>query len=98
MKTTPENWIPPVRGASKERVRKEQGRMVGSAYVPNRIFRGKIVEVLRDAETGLTQEEIGRQICIDWNAELRPWLNELLKKLVREHMLSETGERYLLHR
>lgn len=71
--------------------------MVGSTYIPNRIFRGKIVEALRDAQNGLSKEEIGHQICIDWNAELRPWLNQLIKKLVTEKMLRENVDRYQLY-
>jgi hypothetical protein len=97
MLTTPQNWTPPVRGAAKEKLQKEPGRMVGSTYIPNRIFRGKIVEALRDAEAGLSEEEIGRQICIDWNPELRPWLNKLVKKLVQDKLLKEGLNKYSLY-
>ncbi len=97
MKATPENWIAPIRGAGKEKLKKEPGRLVGSQYIPNRIFRGKIVEALRDASGGLSEEEIGRQICIDWNPELRPWLNSLVKKLVQDKLLREDVNRYMLH-
>jgi A/G-specific adenine glycosylase len=76
---------------------REPGRFVGSRYIPNRIFRGKIVEALRDAQEGLSEEEIGRQICIDWNPELRPWLNQLVKKLVRDKLLKEGINTYSLH-
>ncbi len=97
MKAMKENWVPPVRGAAKENLKKEPGRMVGSTYIPNRIFRGKIVEALRDAQEGLTEEEIGRQICIDWNPELRPWLNSLVKKLVQDKLLHEGLNKYHLY-
>ncbi len=96
MKATKENWVPPVRGAAKENLKKEPGRYVGSTYIPNRIFRGKIVEALRDAQEGLSEEEIGRQICIDWNPELRPWLNQLVKKLVQDKLLKQGLDRYSL--
>ncbi len=96
MKTTPNNWTPPVRGAAKEKLKKEPGRLVGSVYIPNRIFRGKIVEALRDSSDGLSEEEIGRQICIDWNPDLRPWLNKLVKKLVQDKLLKEGLDRYSL--
>lgn len=97
MKATPGNWIAPVRGAAKEKLKKEPGRLVGQTYIPNRIFRGKIVEALRDASDGLSEEEIGQQICIDWNPELRPWLNSLVKKLVQDKLLKEATNRYMLH-
>lgn len=71
--------------------------MVGSVYIPNRIFRGKIVEALRDAQDGLSEEEIGRQVCIDWNPDLRPWLNQLVKKLVQEKLLKQGLDRFMLH-
>lgn len=97
MKATPANWKPPVRGAAKEKLKQEPGRYVGSTYIPNRIFRGKIVEVLRDAEEGLTSEEIGSRICIDWEQKHRQWLDQLIQKLVQEKMLAEGLGRYTLH-
>src|SRR3989344_5775040 len=41
-------------------LKREPGRMVGSKFIPNRIFRGKIIEELRDAAQGLLPSEIGR--------------------------------------
>jgi A/G-specific adenine glycosylase len=97
MLTTPENSVAPLKGAAKEKEKKEPGRYVGSTYIPNRIFRGKIVEALRDAREGLSEEEIGHQICIDWNPELRRWLNGLVKKLVQDKLLKEGLDRYVLY-
>ncbi len=96
MKATPENWKPPVRGAAKERLKKEPGRLVGSTYIPNRIFRGKIVEALRDAEKPMSSEEIGKQICIDWEAQHREWLMSLLIKLETDQLIAKRSDKYLL--
>src|SRR5690606_36973910 len=40
--------------------KKEPGRLVGSTFVPNRIFRGRIVEALRDEPVGLSLASLGR--------------------------------------
>lgn len=97
MKTTPENWVAPVRGAAKEKLKKEPGREVGGVYIPNRIFRGRIVESLRDARGGLSFEEIGRDICIDWDKKLhQDWLKNMIKKLVQEEMLRRKGKVFVL--
>lgn len=75
---------------------REPGRLVGSTYIPNRIFRGKIVEALRDAQNGLSADEIGAQICIDWEAKHRKWLDSLIQKLVQEKLLQEGLNGFIL--
>ena len=68
--------------------RKEPGRTVGSRFVPNRIFRGKVVEELRDNVDGLTVAEIGRRICIDWNEVVHTaWLNGIIEALEKDQLL-----------
>jgi len=70
--------------------RTEPGRLVGSQFIPNRIFRGRVVEELRGAPGGLTLEEIGNRICIDWQQEdHRIWLQDILHGLVRDALLRE---------
>lgn len=96
MVTKPADWSPPVRGAAKEKLKKEPGRMVGSNYIPNRIFRGKIVEALRDADGPLDAETIGQQVCIDWADEHREWLQGLVDKLVKDALISKKGEKFTL--
>ncbi len=83
-------------GKAKIEVSREPGRLVGSKFIPNRIFRGKIVEALRDAEKGLPLEKIGREVCIDWAKEHKPWLQNLIKKLVQDGLLAKESERYVL--
>lgn len=96
MLTTPTNWVPPVRGAAKEKLKKEPGRMLGSTYIPNRIFRGRIVEALREYPAGLSFDQIGAEICTDWADEHREWLKGLLAKLETDGMLREEQERFVL--
>ena len=75
----------------------EPGRFVGSRYIPNRIFRGKVIEELRDAGAGLSLETIGKRVCIDWSPRIhRAWLREITEKLVRERMLQVEKGRYRL--
>ncbi len=83
--------------ARKKVVSKEPGRFVGSKFIPNRIFRGRIVEQLRDASEGLSLEQIGPLIAIDWSVdEHRLWLQELLEKLELDQMIKKTRKRYVL--
>lgn len=83
----------------KKRVKKaEPGRMEGAKFVPNRIFRGRIVEALRDAKKGMTLDAIGREICMDWDPkEHDAWLKEIVEKLVGEEMLRRKGALLELH-
>ena len=77
--------------------KREPGRFVGSKFIPNRIFRGKIVEALRDAPEGLTLEKIGREVCIDWDqVYLEDWMKKLITKLVQDSLLCKKGARYAL--
>jgi len=76
--------------------KKEPGRLVGSTYVPNRIFRGKVVEELRD-HADLTLHEIGRRICIDWSEkEHATWLASILSKLESDSLIREQRGKYAL--
>ena len=70
--------------------------MEGSRYVPNRIFRGRIVDALREESTGLTLEKLGSSICLDWKPELQPWLQDVVAKLERDEMLAKKGNRFVL--
>ncbi len=83
----------------KKRMKKaEPGRMVGAKFIPNRIFRGRIVDALRDAKKGMTLDEIGKEIATDWDRkEHGAWLKGIVDKLVSEEMVRRKGERIALH-
>ncbi len=67
--------------------KKEPGRMEDGRRVPRRIFRGRIVEVLRDES--LCADMIGARIKKDWNAdEDGPWLEDILDVLCREKIIT----------
>lgn len=75
----------------------EPGRFVGTRYIPNRIFRGKVVEELRDAPQGLSLATIGKRICLDWSPrEHRRWLKDILRKLETDRMLVKKKGRFSL--
>lgn len=95
MRTTPDNF-PTKNQKLKTNKRLEPGRFEGAKYVPNRIFRGRIVELLRDEERGLTLEDIGPRICIDWEEKHHAWLQNLITKLVQERMILERNRAYVL--
>ena len=86
----------PIANRQSPIIKKEPGRMVGSKFIPNRIFRGKIVEELRDAKQGLPPSEIGRRICIDWNTEHRAWLSGLIETLKRDRLVCVRSGKVML--
>ncbi len=91
MLTTEKNFISPIRAKQKLSESKEPGRIISGRFVPNRIIRGKIVDALREHPDGLKPELIGRTVAPDWAKEHRPWLNNLIKKLIQDQMLEERG-------
>lgn len=75
----------------------EPGREVGGKHIPNRIFRGRVVEALRDHQQGLSPEVIGRHITVDWNSrEHRVWLQGILEKLCKDSLITKKGKSYML--
>lgn len=67
----------------------EPGREIGGRFVPNRIIRGRIVEELRDEPKGLSLQEIGKRVCIDWTmGDHREWLRGILAKLKKDRMVA----------
>lgn len=100
MKTKPEQWEKLRARTSNEptsnKQLREPGRQMSGRFVPNRIFRGRIVEALRDAQSGLALERLGQEICPDWASEHIPWLQSLITKLIQEELLEEWKGRYVL--
>ena len=80
----------------KDDVKREPGRFVGAKYIPNRIFRGRIVDALRDHHDGLTLGDLGPLIAPDWAEEHVEWLGGLLVKLVNDELIAEKSRRYFL--
>lgn len=77
--------------------KKEPGRLVGSKFIPNRIFRGKIIEELRDAQKGMTVEQIGLQVCMDWNADKhQKWLEGIVEALKKDNLIVSRRGKLLL--
>lgn len=88
--------LPKVRPVQKLR-KEEPGRNVGSRFIPNRIFRGKIIEELRDVRRGLGLAELGRRVCSDWNQrEHGTWFQGLLRRLEQEQFLGRKRGKYAL--
>ncbi len=75
----------------------EPGRVIAGKFVPNRIIRGRIVEVLREAKSPMTPNAIGVHVAPDWNdGEHRAWLDAILAKLIADQLLVATRGRYAL--
>lgn len=66
----------------------EPGRLLAGRFIPNRIFRGRIIEELRDTKRGLSSDEIGSRIALDWTlGDHGAWLEKLLRSLERDRMV-----------
>ena len=63
--------------------------------VPNRIYRGRIVEALRRKEAGFRAEALGRVIHPDFTPHDIPWLKSLLEALERDGLVRITRGRTL---
>lgn len=80
-----------------KRVSTEPGRIVAGTFVPNRIIRGRIVDVLREHPDGLDAQTIGIQVAPDWVAhEHAPWLEAILHKLIADQLLAVRDGVYVL--
>lgn len=76
---------------------REPGRRIAGRFVPDRIIRGRIVEALRDAPTGLSFHALGRRAAADWSLRLhRAWLQEILRKLAADRLIEERARKFSL--
>lgn len=74
----------------------EPGRLVGNTFVPNRIFRGRIVQVLRE-HSQQSLEQIGLQISVDWQSDTHSdWLTSLLLALQKDALIIKRSNTYSL--
>ncbi len=97
MKASTRNQKSEDRNQKSEDRKQEPGRFVGARYIPNRIFRGKVVEELRDAKNGRTLSELGKEICIDWSpAHHKEWLSGIIHALTRDGILAKKGTKFVL--
>jgi hypothetical protein len=55
--------------------------------VPNRIYRGRIVEALRRKEAGFRADALGREIHPEFSPHDVPWLESLLEGLERDGLV-----------
>jgi hypothetical protein len=55
--------------------------------VPNRIYRGRIIEALRRKNAGFRTESLGREIHPEFSRHDVPWLESLLSGLERDGLV-----------
>lgn len=98
MKTTRKMFEAVIKeGKGQSKAKKEPGRIIGGRFTPNRIVRGRIIEVLRDHPNGLSSDVIGSHVAIDWNPEEhREWLQSIMEKLTSEMLLQKGKNKYQL--
>lgn len=97
MKTTPRNFpVSAVRFPRSAFPSSEPGRLISGKFTPNRITRGRVVEVLRDAKADLPLDRIGKEVAMDWSAKHRTWLKGILDRLEHEGFVRLKRSRYSL--
>ena len=74
--------------------REEKGVSESGKQIPNRIFRGRIVEFVRRNEgKEISKMELGKGVKKDYTPEDEEWLLGLCEKLKREGLLDYTLDR-----
>lgn len=75
--------------------KKEPGRSERGKHVPRRIYRGRIIEVLRAQKADLNT--IGKQIKRDWDGRKdKKWLTEILLQLKKEDLITHVNNQWKL--
>ncbi len=71
--------------------KKEKGVYENGKFIPNRIFRGRIVEFVRKSEhSRISLSVFGKMIKEDFSIQDEDWLLQLCKALEKDHLLSFT--------
>ena len=77
--------------ASSGRMERPRGRKAlpepSRRGIPNRVFRGRIIEALRPGRSGLTLGRLGRSITSDFGPKDMPWLTSLVHALQRDGLV-----------
>lgn len=82
---------------TKKLFTKEPGRIIAGKFVPRRISRGKILELLRDQPRGLPINVIGQHVALDWNPQEHfLWLEKILKQLTKDNLINKRRTIYSL--
>jgi len=75
------------RKTMRERGVKARKAEPGFLGVPNRIYRGRIVEALRERRAGLTAKALAREVCPAFSQDDEPWLAGLLSGLEHDGLI-----------
>lgn len=79
-----------------KKIKQEPGREMGGRFIPNRIFRGRVIDELRD-ESNLLFDDIGRRICLDWSpVHHTKWLQGILADLQKDQLIKKSRTKYFL--
>jgi len=80
--------------AAPRRISRRSRVEPGRNGIPNRIYRGKAIEILRDLEPGrsMSSLSLARKIVADFNERDRPWFRSLLESLKRDGMIRLKGQ------
>lgn len=77
--------------------KREPGREVAGRFIPNRIFRGRVIDALREEKRGLTLSEMGKRIALDWLfGDHKDWLIGVLEKLKKDELIEVKRGKYAL--
>jgi len=83
----------------KRTVKKGKERIHRDKPFPDRIYRGRIVQLVRKSEKGVEGDGLGTLIDPDFTEALdSDWLEHILHRLERDRMISWVDGRIVLHR
>ncbi len=82
---------------NSRQIKTEPTRMECGVQIPRRIYRGRIVDVLRDVPQGLSRDTLGVRIKQDYRSAIDGvWLDNILKTLASEGIVTVQSARWRL--
>ena len=83
----------PTAHAVPRRVVRRPNAEPGRRGIPNRIYRGRAIEILRSLEPGasMSSSSLGRKVVADFSRDDQTWFRSLLRRLERDGMVRLHG-------
>lgn len=81
----------------KRSLPKAKERVHGGKKFPDRIYRGRILKVVKSSDKGCSRQEIIDQANLGYNPDQdKQWLNGMLERLVKDNLLAQKRNKYFL--
>jgi hypothetical protein len=81
----------------KQMVKKAKEKIHQNKPYPDRIYRGRILKIVREHPTGITRAKIGSLIDTTYNQKKdRLWVEAMLDRLMKEQFIKQQGTKIVL--